>query len=87
MSPRVQADSHQESLRTPRVPKFFSRFNLFLQALTKMIFIFDQSFFITHSSKLIRLFRIFVFKANAIKKFLLKIVFPQYHICFPTSVF
>lgn len=133
MSPRVQTNRDQIRRRTPRIPKILTRFHLFLQALTKMIFIFDQSFFIgakclgildcmkkeafldqsffigaddlgvlackkkeaffdqsffiSQFSNRIRLFRIFVFKVSAIKKFLLEIVFPQYYICFPTSVF
>ena len=110
MSPRVQTNRDQNRSRTPRIPKILSRFHLFLQALTKMIFIFDQSFFIganclstldcmkkeaffdqsffiSQISNCVRLFRIYVFKVSKIKKFLLEIVFPQYYICFPTSVF
>ena len=46
MSPRVQAEKSQIRLRTPRIPKFLSRFDLFSKALTKNDLFFDQGFFI-----------------------------------------
>ena len=72
MSPRVQASKTQKRLRTPRIPFLLFHFDLVFKALTKGFFLFDQSFFI----------RVF-----PLKHFLFKFVFPQYHSCFPTSVF
>ena len=81
MSPRVQAEKSQIRLRTPRIPEFLSRSDLFSKALTKNDLFFDQSFFISDLNKLFRLIRIFVFKIEIDKE-----LFPQYYICFPTSV-
>lgn len=72
MSPRVHADKVQKRLRTPRIPKFSSHSVLFSEALMKSVFLFIQGFFI-------RLFQL--------KHLLLRIVSPQFYICFPTSVF
>ena len=81
MSPRVQANESQKRLRTPRIPFLFFQTDLIFKALTKEIFLFDQSFFIAPLSKPIDLLRIVVFEKKAFKEF-----FPQYYICFPTSV-
>ena len=81
MSPRVQARIGQKCLRTPRIPFLFFKFDFVLKALMKEIFLFDQSFFIAPLSKPIDLLRIVVFEKKAFKEF-----FPQYYICFPTSV-
>lgn len=76
MSPRVQASKTQKRLRTPRIPFLLFHFDLVSKALTKGFFLFDQSFFI----------RLFQFKLSLLKLSLLKNVFSQYYICFPTSV-
>jgi hypothetical protein len=104
MSPRVQTQTIQECLRTPRIPFLLSRFDLVLKALTKRgsLFdqsffvtvsqvavpaltkrgsLFDQSFFVTESTNPRSLFRIVILKLEALKE-----LFPQYYICFPTSV-
>jgi len=127
MSPRVQAQTIQKRLRTPRIPFLVFRSDLVFEALTKRDFffdqsffiakdslhilalmkrvflfdqssiitkdsfhilalmkrgfLFDQSFFITDLNKLFRLFSIIVFKIASYKK-----LFPQYYICFQTSV-
>jgi len=96
MSPRVQANKVQKRLRAPRIPKISSDSVLFPKALTKMIFIFDQGFFIAHVSRVAALLRIVVFEKLAFqkstfqkslfKKSLFKEIFPQFYICFPTSV-
>ena len=82
MSPRVQTSKTQKRLRTPRIPFLLFRFHLIFKALTKGFFLFDQSFFISPVSNAVDLFRIVVFKKKAFKEF-----FPQFYICFPTSVF
>lgn len=46
MSPRVDKETTNILLHAPRIPKIFSRSQLFDQALTKRDFLFDQSFFI-----------------------------------------
>ena len=81
MSPRVQANKYQKRRRAPRISSFFFQFDLVLKALTKMIFIFDQSFFITHLNSAVDLFRIVVFEKKTFQE-----SFPQFHFCFPTSV-
>jgi hypothetical protein len=81
MSPRVQANKHQKRRRAPRIPKISSRFILFFKALTEMIFIFDQGFFIAHLSRLVFLFRSVVPKVTTFK-----IIFPLNNICFQASV-
>ena len=52
-----------------------------LALISKSVFLFIQSFFITPVSNAVDLFRIVVFKKKAFKEF-----FPQFYICFPTSV-
>ena len=87
MSPRVQAQTIQKRFRTPRIPFLLSRFDFAFKALTKRIFLFDQSFFITHSNRLRRFNRIAVFKIASLEElFFQKELFSQYDICFPTSV-
>jgi len=91
MSPRVQADKVQKRLRTPRIPSLLFQFDLVSKALTKMIFIFDQSFFIAHVSRVVALLRIvafekLTFQKSAFKESLFKEIFPPFYICFPTSV-
>lgn len=96
MSPRVQASKYQECLRTPRIPFLLFPFDLFLKALMKEFFLFIQSFFITKDcfnisalisesvfllSNVADLFRIVVSEKKSFKEF-----FPQFYICFPTSV-
>ena len=49
--------------------------------ISESVFLFIQSFFITPSSNVADLFRIVIFKKKAFKEF-----YPQYYICFPTSV-
>ena len=49
--------------------------------ISESVFLFIQSFFITPSSNVADLFRIVVSEKKAFKEF-----FPQYYICFPTSV-
>ena len=82
MSPRVQASKTQKRLRTPRIPFLFFKFEFVIKALMKSVFLFIQGFFITPVSNAVDLFRIVVFKKKAFKEF-----FPQFYICFPTSVF
>ena len=82
MSPRVQAIKSQNRRRTPRIPFLLFRFHLVFKALMKEIFLFIQSFFITVLSNVPELFKIVVFKNKAFKEF-----FPQFYICFPTSVY
>jgi hypothetical protein len=84
MSPRVQAQMIQKRFRTPRIPFLLSRFNYEGEALTKRISLFDQSFFIFNNGSRISALMKRVFP---LKHFLFKFVFPQYHSCFPTSVF
>lgn len=81
MSPRVQASKYQKRLRTPRIPFLFFKTDLIFKALTKEIFLFDQSFFIAPLSKLVDLFRIAIFEKKTFKEF-----HSQYYICFPASV-
>ena len=52
-----------------------------LALISKCVSLFIQSFFITPVSNAVDLFRIVVFKKKAFKEF-----FPQFYICFPTSV-
>ena len=101
MSPRVQASKTQKRLRTPRIPFLLFQFDLVFKALMKEISLFIQSFFITKDtlhilaliSKCVSLFiqsffiRLFQFKISLLKLSLLKNIFPQFYICFPTSVF
>ncbi len=101
MSPRVQARIGQKCLRTPRIPFLLFQFDLVFKALMKEISLFIQSFFITKDtlhilaliSKCVSLFiqsffiRLFQFKISLLKLSLLKNIFPQFYICFPTSVF
>ncbi len=49
--------------------------------ISKRIFLFIQGFFITPASNVPDLFRIVVFEKKSFKEF-----FPQFYICFPTSV-
>ena len=120
---RTEPKQPQIRLRTPRVPSVPSTNDSFLKALTKEIFLFDQSFFISEKPnksvflldqsfyitkenyKRVFLFdqsvlvskaaekRVFLFDQSfsirvfPLKQFLLKFVFSQYYICFPTSVF
>lgn len=91
MSPRVQEERIQNRLRTPRIPKFSSHSILYFEALTKRDFLFDQGFFIAHVSRVADLFRIAVFKLgdfkkSAFQKLSFKEIFPQFYICFSTSV-
>ena len=81
MHPRKEKQQTNFHLRAPRVPSVPSVIDLFSKALTKEIFLFDQSFFIAPLSKPVDLFRIVIFEKKAFKEF-----FPQYYICFPTSV-
>ena len=81
MSSRVQASKYQKRLRTPRVSSLFFKSDLIFKALMKSIFLFIQGFFITPLSNVADLFRIVIFKKKAFKEF-----YPQYYICFPTSV-
>ena len=109
MSPRVQAEKSQIRHRTPRNPKYLSRFELFskaltkndlffdrgffiakdaphISALTKNDLFFDRGFFIAHPGNAVDLFRIVFSEKLAFQKLSFEIVFPQYYICFPTSV-
>ena len=137
---RTEPQLTQIHLRTPRVPSVPFTNNSFSKALTKEIFLFDQSFFFSKEhKKSVSLFdqivsiskafkkRVFLFEQSVsiskasrkrvfhfdqsfliskaskkrvflfdqsflirifpLKQFLFKIVFSQYYICFPTSVF
>jgi len=91
MSPRVQAERIQNRLRTPRIPSLSFQFELFHKALMKSVSLFIQGFFIAHVSRVADLFRIAVFKLGAFKKsafqkLSFKTIFPQFYICFSTSV-
>jgi hypothetical protein len=81
MSPRVKAKMTQSRLRAPRIPSDIFLIVPFSRALIKGIFLFDQSFFITGSDRLRRLFITIVYRMKAFKK-----NFPQIYICFRTSV-
>lgn len=85
MSPRVQADRVQKRLRTPRIPKFSSHSVLFSKALMKSVSLFIQGFFIAHPGNAVDLFRIAFSEKAAFKKSSFR-DFPQFYICFPTSV-
>ncbi|MDD4312036.1 MAG: hypothetical protein PHW41_06105 [Eubacteriales bacterium] len=95
MSPRVQASKYQKRRRAPRIPFLLFPFDLVFKALMKEIFLFIQSFFIakdsSHISALISKRDFFFDQGFFIRLFqsklsLLRIVFPQFYICFPTSV-
>jgi hypothetical protein len=66
MSPRVQTRIDQKRLRTPRIPSLLFQCELVSKALTKMIFIFDQSFFIALPGNAVDLFRIAFFRKAGI---------------------
>ena len=51
MHPRKEKQQTNSRLRTPRVPSIPTVNDLFSKALTKEIFLFDQSFFITQVYK------------------------------------
>ena len=51
MHPRKEKQQTNSRLRAPRVPSIPSVNNLFSKALTKEIFLFDQSFFIAQAFK------------------------------------
>ena len=85
MSPRVQADRVQKRLRTPRIPSLLFQFELFDKALMKSVSLFIQGFFIAHPGNAVDLFRIAFSEKAAFKKSSFR-YFPQFYICFPTSV-
>ena len=85
MSPRVQADRVQKRLRTPRIPSLLFQFELFNTALMKSVSLFIQGFFIAHQGNAVDLFRIAFSEKAAFKKSSFR-DFPQFYICFPTSV-
>ena len=85
MSPRVQADRVQKRLRTPRIPSLLFQFELFNTALMKSVSLFIQGFFIAHPGNAVDLFRIAFSEKAAFKKSSFR-DFPQFYICFPTSV-
>jgi hypothetical protein len=96
MSPRVQADKVQKRLRTPRIPSLLFQFELFDKALMKSVSLFIQGFFIARNGSPISALigkRDFLFDQGffirlfQLKHLLLRIVSPQFYICFPTSVF
>ena len=88
MHPRKEKQQTNSRLRAPRVPSIPSVNNLFSKALTKEIFLFDQSFFIAQVyKKRFLLDQSFFILVLPLKQFLFKFVFSQYYICFPTSVF
>jgi len=60
---------------------FIASFYFAFKALRKRIFLFDQGFFIARLHQLRFLIGFVVFKISTFKK-----LFPQYYICFPTSV-
>ena len=69
MHPRKEKQQTNSRLRAPRVPSIPSVNNLFSKALTKEIFLFDQSFFIAQAiKKRVFLFDQSFFIAQAIKK-------------------
>ena len=57
-----------------------------ISALTKNDLLFDRGFFIAHPGNAVDLFRIVFSEKLAFQKLSFEIVFPQYYICFPTSV-
>ena len=71
---------------------FIAKIDSHISALIeKRDFLFDQGFFIAHVSRVADLFRIAVFKLgdfkkSAIQKLSFKEIFPQFYICFSTSV-
>jgi len=66
---------------------FIAKINSLISALIeKRDFLFDQGFFIAHVSRVADLFRIAVFKLGDFKKSAFKTIFPQFYICFSTSV-
>ena len=81
MSRAVKAKTTPSRLRAPRIPSDISLIVPFSRALIKGIFLFDQSFFITGSDRLRRFLKTIVFKITVFRKF-----FPQFYICFQTSV-
>lgn len=86
---RTEPQLTQVRLRAPRVPSVPFTNSSFSKALTKEIFLFDQSFLFSKAFKK----RVFLFDQSVfilvlpLKQFLFKFVFSQYYICFPTSVF
>jgi len=52
----------------------------------KRDFLFDQGFFIAHPGNAVDLFRITFSEQLAFKKLSFEKIFPQFYICFPTSV-